>query len=178
MGLRGANVVVLANWINDGKAVLSRSARDGCYNGTVATVEQSVEITVTNLKRVIETIHGQSPSTLILVLARYPDVRQIVYANLRTMRRVQALNDAVKDAIIAEPNTHFVNLQFPYNVSIFQNRSLYHPNCRGDKVIVQTLLDALFQHKVLARSLAQGGSSECLSNADCETLSLPCCQTS
>jgi hypothetical protein len=177
-GVRNAHFVLLANWINDGKVAQSASTRESCYRGADISPMNSTDITLVNLKRVIRAIHAENPDVVVLVLARYPDTRQIVYANERTLPQVIAMNEAVKRKVQDEPNTFFVDLDFPLGVNIFQTLSLVHPNCRGDKLMARTVVQALFKHKVLSRGLEISEEASCLASSDCASLSLGCCQRS
>mmetsp|Transcript_23596 Transcript_23596/g.58816 ORF Transcript_23596/g.58816 Transcript_23596/m.58816 type:complete len:456 (-) Transcript_23596:319-1686(-) len=176
-GVRHAHFVVLANWINDGKAAQASSARLACYQGVEITPMDTVAITEINLKRVIRAIHAENPNIVVLVLARYPDTRQVIYPNERTLPEVIALNEAVKEKVQDEPNTFFVDLDFPQGENMFQTLSKVHPNCRGDKMMATSVVDALFKHKVLSRGLELSDDS-CLASSNCSSLSLACCQRS
>merc|ERR1712039_1068739 len=127
--------------------------RTGCYKGVDISPMDSTAITEVNLKRVIQAIHAENPDIVVLVLARYPDTKQVIYANERTLPEVRALNDAVKQKVSDEPNTFFVDLDFPLGENMFQTLSKVHPNCRGDKLMATNMVDALFKHRVLSTGL-------------------------
>uniref|UniRef100_A0A6U6Q5C5 SGNH hydrolase-type esterase domain-containing protein n=1 Tax=Zooxanthella nutricula TaxID=1333877 RepID=A0A6U6Q5C5_9DINO len=177
-GVRGSDVVILANWINDYKAWQSPDARRECYGGVDIGAAGTVSVTAADLQRQIRAIHAESPDTVILVLARYPDLKQVIYVNERTLPEVIALNNAVKAKVEMEKNTYFVNITFPLGEAIFQTLSLVHPNCRGDRVMVTDIVEAMYDHKILSRGLALGSIDNCLARSDCESLNLPCCQRS
>jgi len=178
LGVRDAHFVVLSNWINDAKAALQSGPREVCYRGADIDALGSTDITAANLKRLIRAIHAQNPDTIAVVLARYADTRQIVYPNERTLPRVRAINEAVREKIRGEPNTVWADFSFPLDQNMFQTLSKVHPNCRGDKVMATSIVDALFKHKVLSRGLALGNADECLGKSTCDSLSVDCCQRS
>jgi len=178
VGVRNASFVVLSNWINDAKAARQAGPREVCYKDADIDALRSTNVTAANLKRLIRKIHAQNPHVKIVVLARYADTRQIVYPSERTLPLVRALNEAVKSKIQGEPNTYFADFDFPLNENMFQTLSKVHPNCRGDKVMATSVIEALFSHKILSRGLALGSSQECLGSPNCESLNIPCCQRS
>jgi len=175
---RDAHVVLLANWINDGKSTESSSVRETCFQGADIDKMDSVKITETNLKKQIRAIHAENPNVIVLVLARYADTRMTIYVNERTLPQVKALNDAVKARLQDEPNTFFLDLDFPLNENIFQSLSKVHPNCRGDKVMATDVINKLYELKVLSRGLDLAASDNCLGSSDCANLDVPCCQRS
>lgn len=82
----------------------------------------------------------------------------------------------MRQAIQGEPNTFFVDFSFPLKLPMFQTLSLFHPNCRGDKVMATAVLETLFQRKLLSRGLALGTPEACLGASQCSSLEAPCCQ--
>mmetsp|Transcript_154326 Transcript_154326/g.374611 ORF Transcript_154326/g.374611 Transcript_154326/m.374611 type:complete len:539 (-) Transcript_154326:117-1733(-) len=177
-GMRNAHFVVLSNWINDAKTAQQSGPRRVCYQDADIDAIKSTDITAANLKRLIRAIHAQNPNIVVLVLARYADTRQIVYPNERTLPLVRELNEAVKQKVQGEPNTFFVDFSFPLGENMFQTLSKVHPNCRGDKVMATSTLEALFRHGILSRGLALDPVEDCLGESACSDLSVPCCQRS
>jgi len=174
--VRDAHFVILANWINDGKQAQQTGPRQTCYDGGNIDFQKSVAVTVANLKRVIRAVHAKKPNVTMLVLARYPDTREVVYSDESSLPAVLQINAAVREAIKGEPNTFFVDFSFPLNLPMFQTLSLYHPNCRGDKVMATAVLETLFQQRVLSRGLDLGAPEACLAASECSLLNVSCCQ--
>lgn len=177
-GVQGADVVILSNWINDGKTAMNRAARKVCYRGANMRALDTVDITASNLKNVIRSIHALNPRVTIIVLARYVDTRMTVFPNERTLGDVAAMNKAVKMRIQEEPNTFFLDLEFPLKQNIFQTLSKFHPNCRGDKVMATDIINKLFELKVISKGLALGDIGSCLGASACAQLDVACCQRS
>jgi len=175
-GVKDANVVVLANFCNDGRN--AAYCPHECYGeGNVPTVMETTDITAEGLKRTIRAIHKENPSVVVLVLARYSDAKQILYVNDRTEDDTHRLNAAIKKKVETEPNTHFVDFQFPVDVPMFQTLNTGHANCRGDKLMAEAVVNAMYEHKVISTGLNLG-DEECLARMDCGSLSMACCQRS
>merc|ERR1712187_566618 len=101
-----------------------------------------------------------------------------VYVNERTLDRVNTLNTLVKSKLQDEPNTFFVNYSFPAEAEMFQTLSVVHPNCRGDKIMATSVINTLFEHRVISRGIALDDDLECLGAWECDGMSVPCCQRS
>lgn len=176
--VRGAQFVILANWVNDGKEALTAKCRDACYKGADIDFLRTAAITEETLKATIRAIHAESPSVVVLVLARYPDMTDTIFVNEHTLAKVTAINAAIRQRLQDEPNTHFVDFSFPLKEDMYQTLSKVHPNCRGDKVITTSILEALYTKGVIARGLVLGETSACLGSKECAQLDVPCCQRS
>mmetsp|Transcript_46828 Transcript_46828/g.100849 ORF Transcript_46828/g.100849 Transcript_46828/m.100849 type:complete len:485 (+) Transcript_46828:110-1564(+) len=174
---KGLKFVVLSNWINDAKTCDSNSARDACIPGADIEGLGSTAITSYTVPKLINKIHQADPEVVVLVLARYADTSKTIYVNTRTLDKVAELNAGVKAAVQDLPNTYFVDISFPLDVNMFQTKSKVHPNCRGDKVIVNSIIEALYDKQVISRGLTMAGE-ECLPRTDCEELSYACCHKS
>merc|ERR1719401_43712 len=176
--VRQSSFVVLANWINDGKEAMQEGPRETCYRGAEIDGPRSADVTAASLRRTIRAIHAADPNVTALVMARYPDIRDTVYLSEETLGRVNALNALVKSKLQDEPNTFFVNYSFPAQTDMFQSLNVGHPNCRGDKIMATSVINALFEHKVISRGIALADESECLGAWECDGMSVPCCQRS
>mmetsp|Transcript_130223 Transcript_130223/g.376755 ORF Transcript_130223/g.376755 Transcript_130223/m.376755 type:complete len:534 (+) Transcript_130223:69-1670(+) len=175
-GVKDADVVILANFVNDGRN--AQYCPHACYGaGKVPNLTQTIDITAEDLKRTMRRIREENPNVVVLVLAKYADAKQVLYVNDRTLKSTQKLNAAVRERVETEPNTHFVDVDFPLDVNMFQTLNTGHANCRGDKVLASSVINAMYEHKVIAGGLAFD-DAECLGRADCGSLSLGCCQRS
>jgi len=176
-GVRGANVVILANFVNDGRNAMYGPHH--CYGpGRVPDVMETTDITAESLRRTIRAIHEEDPSVVVLVLGRYADAKQFYFVNDRTLEQNQAINAAVREKVEIEPNTHFVDLTFPMGLEMFQSLNGGHANCRGDMVMANSVVEAMYQHGVISVGLNLGEEDACLARSDCGALDLACCQRS
>jgi len=171
-----ADVVLLSNWVNDFK---QQFAGYSCFNATQLDPLTIADITVEDLRRLIRAVHSVNPSALVLVLALYPDANgpRVV---TETLGDIAAINGKVRDGVLEEPNTAFVDFRIPEGIDMFQTAHPGHLNCRGDRMMATNVLQVLYDRHVIARSLAlpQGGEFEtCLSDAECSNISnKTCCQ--
>mmetsp|Transcript_37727 Transcript_37727/g.94678 ORF Transcript_37727/g.94678 Transcript_37727/m.94678 type:complete len:500 (+) Transcript_37727:71-1570(+) len=172
---RDADVVFLSNWINDSK---QRWSQFRCFKGEEIDFVDTTDITVQNLKRIIQAIHNESPTTVVLIMALYPDSAG-PHVMEHTLSRVAAINEQVRTRI-NEPNTHFVDYTFPTGQEVFSSRNPGHANCRGDMVMATKALEVLFDEGVLARGLALptgDAAAACLANTECAAIAdKACCQ--
>jgi len=171
-----ADVVMLSNWVND---FTQQYAGYNCFNATALDSATIVGITVQTLRRLIRAVHKANPSALVLVLALRPDAVGPRVAP-ETLADIAAINGKVRDGVEEEPNTAFVDFRIPEGIDMFQTANPGHLNCRGDRIMATSVLRALYDRHVLARSLAlpQAGEAEtCLLEADCGSItSKTCCQ--
>jgi len=171
-----ADVVLLSNWVNDFK---QQYCGYSCYNGTHLDDMAIANITVASLLRVIRAVHEVNPSALVLVMALYPDADGAFVRN-STLNAIGAINERVASGVEAEPNTSFVDFNVPADMEMFQTKHPGHLNCRGDRLMAFSVLRAMFQRKVLARTLARPRGEEasaCLTRTDCAGISnTTCCQ--
>jgi len=176
-GVRGAHVVVLANFVNDGKTAMY--CPGACFgSGVVPDLVDTTEISAETLKHTIRAIHAEDPEVVVLVLARYPDAKQVVFVNDRNLEQVNAINAAVREHVEKEPNTHFVDVIFPMGINVFQTLNRGHANCRGDKILTNSVIEAMYKRGVISVGANMSGDDSCLIHADCESLDHACCQRS
>lgn len=182
---KDADIVLLSNWMNDSK---QRWASFRCFRGEAVDLDNSTgsaDLTLAALLTLIRAIHAANPKVVVLVLARYPDaVGTRAFEPL--FERVAQLNSVVKVALEQEPNTYFVDYDFPTDIDMFQSRNFGHPNCRGDRVMATSILDVLFERGVLGKGVALPRGEEAdlcaavqaCSDAESETVeeTLACCQ--
>mmetsp|Transcript_89997 Transcript_89997/g.188156 ORF Transcript_89997/g.188156 Transcript_89997/m.188156 type:complete len:555 (+) Transcript_89997:162-1826(+) len=160
---KGMTFVVLSNWINDARMVTRRDI-------------DSTPITSYTISKLVNKIHEKDPKVVVLVLARYPGARE-TDVEPYSLKMVARLNAGVKAAVQHLPNTYFVDVPFPLQVNMFQTLKPGHPNCRGDKLFVNAIIETLYDKQVLSRGLAMAGQ-ECLSRTNCEDLPYACCHKS
>jgi len=169
-----SHVTVFSNWMNDSK---QRHARNVCYNDEAIPPVGTTEITLFNLKKVIHAIHAKNPDVVVAVMALYPDSYKSTGIIVeRTLPMVADINAAMEAGLRDEPNVVWVNYTYPTNEVMFQTFHTGHPNCRGDKVLAQSIIDSLYRNKVLARGFALSDDPTCLPSTTCEGLSVSCCQ--
>jgi len=167
---------LLSNWVNDFK---QKFCGYSCFNGTQLDPMTIADITVDNLRRMVRAVHRVNPTALVAVLALYPDAKgpRVVP---ETLANITAINAKVARGVEEEPNTAFVNFALPEGIDICQTAKAGHPNCRGDRIMATSVLTALYNQKVLTRSLVvpQGAKAEtCRVEADCGSITdKTCCQ--
>jgi len=166
---RGSELTILHNWVNDFTA---RFHGSHCFGPEVPSMGDA-DLTIDSLRRTIRAISAASPGTTIAVMAKYPGAGGRVVGC-----EYNGLNRAVQEALADEPNTIFVDYDFPLHQDMFLMSKSGHANCRGDKVMAKAVVGALYDAKVIARGLAMGNATQCLGNAQCEALSPECCQAS
>jgi len=175
-GVSGSDVVVLSNFVNDGRNALY--APHGCFGGpAIPDFMNTTGITVDSLLRTIRAIHAEDPGVVVLVLARYYDALPDLQVDSKSISQIDDLNAAIREGIAGEPNTYWVDSVFPTGVVVFQSLNSGHANCRGDKIMAANVIEAMFQRKVLSTGFDLGNET-CLAAADCSALGLPCCQRS
>lgn len=174
---QNSDVVIISGWVNDSR---QKWTFFKCFNGQEVTPLQSTKITLSNLQRLIAAIHAVKPSVLIFVIALYPESQGVTVLP-DSLGYVSDVNAAMRKGLEQLPNTYLVNYSLPLDAEVFQSLSPGHANCRGDAVIATSILEALYERKVIARSLALGSPEECpdgMSASACAQLSPVCCQRS
>jgi len=175
--VKAADVVLLSNWINDSK---QRWSQFKCYKSETVDFVDTTDITVVNLRRLIQAIHSKNPETIVLIMALYPGSSGpfVIESSLALTAEI---NEKVRTRV-NEPNTFFVDYTVPVGQDVFQTKHPGHLNCRGDKVLATRVLEVMFDAGVLARSLALpkgDDSARCLAETACEAMvDKSCCQRS
>jgi len=175
--VKAADVVLLSNWINDSK---QRWSQFKCYKSEAVDFVDTTDITVVNLRRLIQAIHSKNPETIVLIMALYPGSSGpfVIESSLALTAEI---NEKVRTRV-NEPNTFFVDYTVPVRQDVFQTKHPGHLNCRGDKVLATRVLEVMFDAGVLARSLALpkgDDSARCLAETACEAMvDKSCCQRS
>mmetsp|Transcript_16859 Transcript_16859/g.52758 ORF Transcript_16859/g.52758 Transcript_16859/m.52758 type:complete len:503 (-) Transcript_16859:40-1548(-) len=172
---KNSDVVILSNWVNDAK---QRYSGYVCFGGERIGAAASTKLSIDSLRRLIRAVHGRNPNAKVLVMAVYPDANG-QFVNTGVLKHITAINAAVESALVpSEPNTFFVNFEFPPREEVYQVMHGGHPNCRGDRVMATAVLEALFRHKVISRGLALDDPQLCLGSKACGELDFACCQRS
>jgi len=170
-----SNITIVSTWYNDHKAFLTKWA---CFKGEKLNQEETAEVTIPSLIRLIRAIHAQNPNVWILVMGLYPPTLhyKVVESELPWTRR---LNNRVKEAIEHEPKTLFVSYVMPDGGLEMYDRVHYgHPNCRGAKVMVFAALQRLYEARVLGRGLKLVDPKRNFVNPNCSNLEGAACTTS
>lgn len=172
---KDANIVLLSNWMNDSK---QRWSKNNCFFGANIDFTETSNISVVNLRILINAIRRVNPAVLIVVMSLYPDAIGN-FVNEPLLPRIAEINAKV-EAEIADSKTFFVKYTFPRKIAVFQVSNPGHANCRGDRVMATRVLQTLFDQGVLMRGLrlppvAEAGS--CFEEPDCENIhDAACCQ--
>lgn len=175
MEAQQSNVVVISNWINDGK---QRYSQYRCFDGEEIDALASTELTVVSLRALVRAIHAHNPSARVFIMALYPDATGL-HINEHILPRIASMNAAVESGVaLSEPNTFFVNYDFPPGEDMYQVMHGGHPNCRGDRVMATAVLEALFQARVVSKAFALEDPELCLNRGACGALTLACCRRS
>mmetsp|Transcript_118844 Transcript_118844/g.296387 ORF Transcript_118844/g.296387 Transcript_118844/m.296387 type:complete len:369 (-) Transcript_118844:411-1517(-) len=167
---KDADVIVLSNWVNDVPATMSCSL---CFNGEPVSHEEIVALTTHSLKLLSQRIYVANPNATVVVMAKYPGAAGTVVGS-----DPSGMNSAVRKGLEHEPNVVFADFSFPRGFDMYLATRSGHPNCRGDKIMANAVVEALFAAKILARGVAMGSADECLAQSTCDGLTLPCCQRS
>jgi len=169
----GSNITLLATWYNDDQ---QWSSHFQCFGGRKKDSLEIAALSIAMLLKLIRAIHVQNPSTLILVMGKYPQTyRHITYPFFVRYNRM------VKEAVEKEPRTLFVDFYMPNadEGTFYQIAHRGHPNCRGSKLLAQSVMDKLFKEKILSRSIRLTGTNKHnIVNTNCSSADLVACQTS
>jgi len=169
----GSNITLIATLDNDDQ---QWSTQFKCFGGAKKDSLQVAAISTAMLLKLIRAIHEKNPSTLILVMGKYPQTyRHITYPFL------VRYNHLVKDAVEKEPRTLFVDFYMPNTDegTFYQIAHPGLPNCRGSKLLAQSVMDRLFKAKILSRSIRLTGTNKLhVVNPNCTSADLVACQTS
>jgi len=170
----GSHVTLLMNWVNDVKQVWTDFS---CFNYTPLDRLTVVNITLSNVRRVIRAIHARDADVLVFVLAVYPDADELS-VDETALPSIRAVNAAMRLGLQDEPNTIFVDYEFPLGEELYQRFHPGHPNCRGDRLIASAVVEAMFRSGVISRGPDTTGSAECLGSSACQGMTPTCCQRS
>jgi len=170
-----SHVTLISTWYNDHKAFLTKYA---CFDGEKLDYENTSEVTIPTIIRMVKEIHSKNPKVWILVMGLYPPTLNYKVVDEEVVW-IQQLNDKVREAVEKQPRTYFVDFEMPgHGLEMYDRVHYGHPNCRGAKVMVYATLKRLFETKVLARSIRIVNPKENLANEDCEHLEGAACGTS
>jgi len=167
---KDADVVVLSNWVND---FTMRFQGNACFEGGEVLPPEDVSLTVASLLTLIRAIHAANPEVAVVVMAKYPGAIGKMTGPVYT-----AINSAVRLQLIGEPKTYFVDFNFPTDEPMFLASRSGHPNCRGDRLFAQGIVNVLFKAGIINRGVATAKEEDCPIFAGCESYSgrEDCCQ--
>jgi len=172
-----SQITVLSTFYNDNKQMWSHFA---CFGGEKLVKDEVSIIAVPSLLRTIRAIHAKNPKVWILVMGKYPPVDNSNKGICEPcMGWLGKLNAKIKAGLKDEPRTLFVDYEFPSNdVEIYQEAHWGHTNCRGSKLMANAVIDTLYQHKVLTRSInLVHPLNHNIAKSSCSSLSLRACHT-
>mmetsp|Transcript_34447 Transcript_34447/g.73377 ORF Transcript_34447/g.73377 Transcript_34447/m.73377 type:complete len:398 (-) Transcript_34447:415-1608(-) len=167
---RDVDILVLSTWMND---FTTRFPGNPCFEGGEFMFPDDITYTVTSLQILIRAVHAVNPEVVVVVMSKYPAATAKYFYH-----SYDEINAAVQLQLAGEPNTHFVNFDFPENVPMFLVTKSLHPNCRGDKLFAQSIVNKLFRAGILERGVAIAKAEECPIFTTCEAFTgrPDCCQ--
>jgi len=165
-----SDVTLVSTWFNDDQQGWSKFK---CFGRKKLAQRLTASISIGNLLRMTRAIHAVNPDTWVLIVGKYP--QSYLHITAPWFRDLQA---EVKQALEKEPRTLFIDYTMPpdYVAHMYQQAHPGHPNCRGSRIMVNAILERLYEQKILARSLRLLGSE--VLNSNCSRLDRAACHSS
>jgi len=176
---KGYQFLALLHWINDVVAVAKGEPCLG--NDEDMQILDTAVLTVDATKKLAATFYQEDPTVMLLVMAHYGPASSEDRTWIDDSENAwgKELNRRVREGPEGLPNVLFVDYVLPPKVDIFNHPTMTgHPNCRGDKFMVYSILETLYNAKVLSRGFAMGSAEACSAASNCEDLDLACCHSS